>query len=1075
VSVMQTRARMSLHMLLVVVAAFVTLAVTEAQASASAIWRIDSVSNSTVPAGGTMTYLVRVANVSADPTDGSEFDLVVQLPAGFTGISASDLIGSFNCPNVTGESTITCASNALLSRLSETFLPSSLTLTLTASVDPSASGVATAHFSVAGGGAVNAPSTADPVTISDTPPGFGIDAFDVSVAANPDGDPETQAGGHPYAATTSVDFNIVDPPNGLPGADPFIWPAEPLKDLRVDLPPGFLGDPTSVAQCSLTDLSNDPNNIQSQPLCPPASQVGVAFIRQNGTGLNTIGAVPVFNVAPPPDVPARLGMAVLGSIVLLDAKVRSESDYGLSIAARNVPEGLALVGTSLTIWGDPTDSSHDFERACPGQSGPYLGGPTCASGAAPAQFLRNPTSCTAPGEGLPTTLTSDSWFNPGVFRTKTIVSHDLPGYPLPEEGWGAPRGTERCDRVPFEPSIDARAMEGATAAAPVHFSVDVNVPDPDELTPVGQSDVRKTVVTLPEGVRVSPSSADGLAGCSPAQIALRSDAASTCPAGSKIGSLTIDTPVLDQQLTGSVYLATPFDNPFNSLVAIYIVASAQGVTLKLPGQVSMDRNTGQITTTFDNTPQLPFSRLHVEFKSGPRAPLALPNRCGTYTTHAVFTGWNGRTVEQNSSFTLSHNARGEPCPPQFSPGFSAGTASNSAGASSSFLLRFTRDDEDQELSALTLHLPRGLTGKIASADQCSDAQVGTDSCPTGSKIGDVTVGAGAGSNPFFITNGRAYLTGPYKGAPFGVAIVVPAVAGPFDLGKVTVRSALFVDKHDATVNIVSDSFPTILQGIPLDVRDVRVNVNKPDFFLNPTSCAEKTITGTLTSTQGARADVSDRFQAADCGSLGFKPRMTLRVGGRGHTRRGRVSGLSTTLSMPQRNQANLRFVRVTLPSTINARLNTINDACTRAEFEADISKCAHAQAGSAVADTPLLRDPLQGTVYFVKNGHPIPDLFVALRGQVDFDLIGRITIQGGKRLRTTFATAPDVPIRSFTLRLLGGPSTASLGAAANLCSRQSRREKAQVDYIGQNGRVRQVDQALKVGGCASSHRNHRRR
>jgi len=255
-----------------------------------------------------------------------------------------------------------------------------------------------------------------------------------------------------------------------------------------------------------------------------------------------------------------------------------------------------------------------------------------------------------------------------------------------------------------------------------------------------------------------------------------------------------------------------------------------------------------------------------------------------------------------------------------------------------------------------------------------------------------------------------------------------------------------------------------------------VDVNKPGFFLNPTSCAEKTITGTLTSTEGMRADVSDRFQAADCASLGFKPKMVMRVGGRGHTRPGRTTPFTTRLTMPQSNQANLRFVRVTLPRTINARLNTINDACTRAEFESDISKCAHAKAGTAVASTPLLRDPLRGSVYFVKNGHAIPDLFVALRGQVDFDLIGTISIVNNALLRTTFATAPDVPIRSFTLRLLGGTSTASIGAKANLCSKSSRRAKAQVDYIGQNGKVLQVDQALKVGGCrGSSHRRHRRR
>jgi hypothetical protein len=481
----------------------------------------------------------------------------------------------------------------------------------------------------------------------------------------------------------------------------------------------------------------------------------------------------------------------------------------------------------------------------------------------------------------------------------------------------------------------------------------------------------------------------------------------------------------------------------------------------------MNAVTGQISATFDNNPQLPVSRVHVEFRDGPWAPLAAPKQCKSYTTHTELTGWNGRPpVSADSDFVMTENARGERCPSTFSPGFRAGTESNSAGKSSTLLMRFTRDDEDQELSGLTVKVPRGLTGRIAKVDLCTDSQARRDACPTGSQIGRVAVGAGPGTNPFYITNGRAYLTGPYKGAPFGASIVVPAVAGPFDLGTVTTRAAVFVDKHDATIRIVSDPLPTILQGIPLQVRDVRVSIDKPNFWLNPTSCAEKTVTARLTSTEGRTADVKDRYQAAECAGLGFKPRMAMRVGGRGHTHRGQTTGFKTTLTMPQRGQTNLRLVRVTLPQTINARLTVINDACTRAQFETDISKCAHAKAGTAVAATPLLRHALKGNVYFVKNGHPIPDLFVALRGQVSFDLIGRVTIPGGKRLATTFDAAPDVPIRSFSLRLLGDAKNASIGAAANLCSARSRRAKAELDYIGQNGKVRQVDQALQVAGCA---------
>jgi uncharacterized repeat protein (TIGR01451 family) len=1033
------------------------------------LWTISSTSNTTAAPGGTIDFLVTARNFGDVPVNpGDAYRLTVTLPSGLTGLSFTSNAPFFDCGSVAGETVITCVGDAYTGPYG------SEDVTITASVDPSASGVRTATFVIEGGGAAVPASTVDPVTISPTPPGFGVDAFDATAAGDAVGTPLTRAGGHPDHVTMSIDFNTSTDPSPAEGR---LRTVEAPKDIVIDLPPGFVGNPTAADRCTLPELEFVDISDTPLPACPPTSQIGTVLLRHSGAtdptafATTEFGPMAVYNMVPPPDVAARFGFLAARELVLIDARLRAGGEYGITARVSNVSEAVAFVGDTLTLWGVPSDPSHDNERACPAQAAPAEGGPTCPSGAASKPFFRNPTSCTA--EGLPTTLHIDSWEHPGVFQTVTSLSHLLPGYPFAPQDWGAPVGIDGCESVPFRPDFLAQPPTDTTAGAPASMSFDVDLPQPDDVSSIAESDLRATTVTLPEGVRVNPSSADGLQGCSPDQIALRSDSDPTCPDGSKIGMVEIDTPLLDVPVKGAVYLATPFDNPFGSLVAIYLVASAPGVTLKLPGQVSLNPDTGQITTTFDNTPQLPFARLHVEFKTGPRSPLAMPRTCGLYTTHAMFVGWNGKTVERDSTFALNENAKGQPCPPQFSPGFSAGTKSNSAGKSSSLLMRFTRDDEDQELSGLTVRMARGLTARIARVDLCSDAQARAKACPASSLIGNVTVGAGAGSNPFFIQNGRAYLTGPYKGAPFGASIVVPAVAGPFDLGLVTVRAAVFVDKRDATVKIVSDSLPTILQGIPLDVRDVRVSIDKPGFWLNPTSCAEKRIEARLRSTEGASANVSDRFQAADCASLGFKPRMTLRVGGRGHTRRGQTSALATTLRMPQRNQANLRFVRVTLPKTINARLNTINDACTRQEFESDITKCAHATAGSAVAVTPLLRDPLKGTVYFVRNGHPIPDLFVALRGQVDFDLIGRITIPGGKRLRTTFATAPDVPIRSFTLRLLGGPRTASIGAAANLCSARSRRAKAAVDYIGQNGKVRQVDQSLKVAGCGHSRRGHR--
>ena len=1038
--------------------AMVLLACASERALAAAQWQVTSLSNSTVTPGGQLVYHLELANVGDEATDGSAVNLTVTLPSGMTGVSAdTSQIGGFDCPGVAGATGTFVCSGAVTFNPDDRFM-----MSITVDVAADASGLRTTRYVLDGAG-LPAAETVDPITVTREAPVFGFDAFDVGATKN--GLPSTIAGDHPDELTTSLDFPTRTDSSAMVGD---VWPLEDVKDVRVELPPGLVGNPTGLGECTQVQLAN--GQFLPRPLCPTDSQVGVVNVRH---GLGVIGPIPVYNMVPPPGVPARFAFNVNGSIVVLDAHVRTNGDYGVGVTASNVPQGLAIVGNTVTLWGVPADPSHTSERACPGSLYPYIGGPTCRNDIRRTAFFRNPTSCSAPGT-VTVTAHIASWQHPGDFKSSTVPAHRPPGYPFHPDDWGDPLGITDCDTlVPFDPALVAQPLAGSKAGAPAGFAFDLSIEQTDDPDVISQSDLRKVTVTLPLGVRVNPSSANGLGACSSDQIALRSTSEPACPDNSKLGTVTINTPLLDVPVTGNIYLAKPFDNPFNSLVAVYIVASAKGVVIKLPGMAVMDPVTGQISTTFDNNPQLPFSNIHVEFRGGARAPLVTPKSCGTFTTHAELTGWNGRTVSYDSSFLLSENARGQPCPSTFTPGFSAGTESTAAGSSSTFLMRFTRDDEDQELSGLTVEMARGLTARIARVDLCSDAQARANACPSGSLIGDVTVGAGAGSSPFFIQSGKAFMTGPYKGAPFGASIVVPAVAGPFDLGLVTVRAAVFVDKKTAQVRIVSDPMPTILRGIPLDVRDVRVRIDKPGFWLNPTSCAEKTISAVLTSTAGTRAGVSDRFQASDCASLGFRPKMVMRVGGRGHTRRGQTSAFTTRLTMPQRDQANLRFVRVTLPTTINARLNTINDACTRAEFESDLSRCAHAKAGMAVASTPLLRAPLRGSVYFVKNGNPIPDLFVALRGQVDFDLIGRISIPDGKRLRTTFATAPDVPIRSFTLRLLGGPSTASIGAAANLCSRASRRAKVEVDYIGQNGKVRQVDQALKVAGCGKQGRRRR--
>lgn len=1045
------------------------LACSAAVAAAAPLWTVVSSSNTTTPPGSAFTFYVDVKNVGdTDTAPGDAYTLTASMPPGLTITGGSDLRRVFSCPAPSDPGTLTCTAtvSALHGIIDE--------VQFSVDVDPAASGVLAAAFSVGGAGAAPA-STVDPVRIAADPPPFGVDAFDAQLTADASGTAYTQAGGHPLDLRNDVAFNTAHDAaldytflgTFAPGD---VQPIEPAKDVSVDLPPGLVGDPSAVPQCTNTDLAYTVPP-QGLPLCAPASQVGTVVLTQNGQDIgDMLGPIPVFNMVPPPGVPARFGFNAAGTVVVLDASVRTGGDYGVTVTARNSPEGIALAGAHFDFWGVPADPIHDVQRACPGQPGPGIGGPSCPSGAPPAAFLRMPTSCPAPGDGLPWTLRADSWVHPGAFVQTQIFSHRAPGYPLTPSGWGAPQGPDGCDAVPFEPAFSAQPASGSTAGEPAALTFELTIPQSDDPTHVAQSDLRRAVVTLPAGVRVSPASADGLQACSSAQIALGGAGEPACPDASKIATVEVDTPLLDVPLEGGLFLAKPFDNPFDSLLAVYLVASAKGVVVKLPGLVSTDPVSGQITTTFDDTPQLPFSRLRIAFPGGPRSALTLPDGCGTYTTHAQLTGWNGRETSVDDRFTLTQNAAGQACPSTFSPGFSAGTASNGAGRSSSFLLRISRNDEDQQLERVAVHLPAGLTGAPTVVPLCAEADANAGTCPDGTKVGDVTVGAGAGPDPFFITNGRAYLTGPYEGAPFGLDVVVPAVAGPFDLGTVNVRQALFVDRHDATVRVVSDPLPTILQGIPLDVRDVRVDLDRPGFMRNPTSCAVKRIDATVQSVAGAQASVSDRFQAAECGSLAFRPALSLGVGAPGRTAARASVPLTARLKLPS-GGANLRFVRVTLPSTIAARLPVIERACTRAQFEA--GDCAGARAGTVVARTPLLRDPLRGGAYFVKNGHALPDLFLALRGQVSFDLIGRVSIPGGTRLATTFAAVPDVPVTSFALRFVVG-GHGPLGAATNLCSATSRRATAAIDFIGQNGAVEQVDQRPVVHGCGARRGSARR-
>jgi hypothetical protein len=1025
-----------------------------ATAVAAPVWRIDSVTNTTALPGSTFTYHVDFVNVGTSTANGTT-TMTVTLPAGLTGTSGF----GFN-PNVGFASCTAAASGFQCDTGGPVPTGSAWTFALDVAVDPSVPTPTTLTSSVVVTGDGVSATTVDPTRIDD-PPGFGLDAFDGQVAADASGTPSTQAGGHPYSATVSFDVNTVTNPLLLLGD---VWPVEAIKDTIVDLPPGFVGSTTGVDECTAAQLANTAFQ-DAEPLCSATSQVGTVLLHLNGLNLpartfasNALGPFPVFNMAPPPGAPAAFGFNAFGNVVILTARLRSNGDYGLSVDGNDLPEGLSIAGTTFTFWGVPSDASHDSERACPGRSAPYTGDRTCPSGAPPRAFLRNPTSCTAPAgspvqDGLATSLAIDSWVNPGArdangdpaagdprWQTGTWVTHAAPGYPYPPSAFGGHLLPTGCDKVPFSPSFDFRpAVPSVRANSPTPFQVDLSLPQSDDPTSIGESDLKKVVVTLPEGVRVSPSSADGLGACSPDRIGLHSTADPSCPDSSKIGTLTIKTPLIDEELTGSVYLATPHDNPFHSLIAIYLVAKGAGSIVKLASEVDTDPVTGQLTATVDNNPQLPFSSFHLEFKGGSRAALLTPPQCGTYTTHAVLTPWArpDSPVSSDSSFTVDTNSDGSPCAPAgFSPGLAAGTTRPIASKFSPFVLRLQRTDDEEELKALqSLSLPPGILADVGSVPvRCTEAQARAAACPAASHIGTVLTGAGAGPDPFYVP-GDVYLmggfgSGPFKGDPFGLAVVVHAQAGPFDLGYVVVEAGIQVH-DDGSISSQTEPFPSILDGIPLDLKDIRLSVDRPDFILNPTNCSQMTVAGSVVSTEGVTAPVSSRFQVGECAALDFKPSFTVSTAGKTskangaslHVHLGTHEGPGSTGAT---RESNIAKVDVQLPVSLPARLTTLQKACTAAQFASNPAGCPEASfVGSAIAHTPILASPLSGPAILVSHGgQAFPDLVLVLQGEgVRLNITGHTQIRKGITF-SHFETVPDAPVASFDLTLPQGPHSA---------------------------------------------------
>jgi hypothetical protein len=919
----------------------------------------------------------------------------------------------------------------------------------------------------------------------------GTPGFDAT-ALNADGSTDTQAGSHPFEASTVFSLNTTQLVKAG-GVEESI-PDQDLKDASVSLPPGLIGSATAVPQCPIALFTTpNPGSGVNSGSCPASSAVGVAAVHLPGARY-----VSLYNLVPPPGVPAEFGFNVTSVPITLVPKVRTGGDYGLDVEALAANQDLRLYGVKVTLWGVPASESHDGERGLCLNS--IFGGSTLneetglpnrcpyvrrPGETTPKPFLTLPTSCLGP---VTTSITADSWQEPGPFdadgnplltdprwKTDSVLSHDTSGNPV---------GNDGCNQVPFEPTISAKPTTDL-ADSPSGLEFDLHFPQRKaEENPEGlaQADLKDATVTLPQGLTVNPSSANGLAACSESQVGFLgpnpegggyrfTPHAAECPDASKLGMVEIDTSILESPLPGAVYLAAQNQNPFGSLLALYLTVDdpKTGIVVKLPGRVSPDPSTGQLTATFSENPQLPFEDLKVSFFGGALGALRTPATCGGYMTTTDLTPWTtpeGVDAHPADSFQVDRSASGGSCPTTLpnQPAFDAGTLSPTAGAYAPFLLKLTRSDDSQEISAIDTTLPAGLTGKLAGIPYCPESGLATaaarnkpgdgaleqssPSCPAASQVGTVTVGAGAGPTPFYAT-GKAYLAGPYKGAPLSLAVITPAIAGPFDLGDVLVRTALYVEPESARIHAVSDPFPSILQGIPLDIRSIALNMNRSGFTLNPTSCEKMSVLGTSTSVLGQMAGLTSPFQVGECSKLAFRP--SLKISLTGQTRRAGHPALKAVLTYPKGGAyANVARAQVSLPGSEFLDQGNLNKVCTQPELKSQ-SCPAKSIYGKVKAWTPLLEKPLEGNVYLaVGFGYKLPALVAELDGQIRVLLKGKVDTDSHKGIRNTFEAVPDAPVERFVLEMKGGKKYGLLENSENICSKP---QKAEAAFTAQNGAV----------------------
>jgi len=868
---------------------------------------------------------------------------------------------------------------------------------------------------------------------------FGVESASASLSTS-------QAGDHPDLTFT---FDIKKDPESKTNAAGLKEPYATTRNVRIELPPGLVGDPNVLGgpqQCTTAELFT-----WDQPDsggCPNGSQVGLNKVFLDEGGFTE----PLYMMTPPGgNVVARFGMIALIYPIFINFTVRSEGDYGITVESQDISPQAGLSRVQSTTWGIPADESHDTERCTPleVENLGCLTSPSRPPGSRELPFLTNPTRCGVP---LELRVAASSWVEPERF--------DAVSAPFPQ--------ITGCNKLPFGPELSVQPITHR-AGAPTGLDVTIRLPASDGAGVLEPSQTRYIRVDLPEGMALNPSSGDGLGTCSAEQVGFERPEASHCPDAAKLASTEFDVPVLERNLKGAVYLREPEPgDPFR----IWVVADDLGLHVKLPGELEVDKQTGQIhsvvlgTAQLEGLPQAPLRETRLLFKGGPRGALVNPLRCGEYRTSYELTPWSGGPPARGTTpMSIDEDCTN----PGFDPDLLAGSTDPTAGKHSPFLFTLTREDGEQNPARFDITLPRGFAATFAGIPHCEGAEAISGHCPTGSLLGSAAAAVGAGTTPLWVPQpGKRptaiYLGGPYQGAPTSIVAVVPRQAGPFDFGDEVVRSAIYVDPVTAQATAKTDPLPQIIEGIPISYRAVHVEIDRPGFALNPTSCAKKQTEATVLSTTGAIAKPSSPYRAVDCAELGFKPRLSFSL--RGGTHRGAHPSLQATVSMPE-GGANIAAARVTLPRSEFVDQAHFKTICTRIQFAAKACP-AGSVYGFAEARTPLLDQPFKGPVYLRSSTHLLPDLVMALQGPpnlpIEIDLVGHVdSVNGG--LRTTFEQIPDAPVSRFDLKMQGGKKGLFVNST-NLCAATHR---AIAKFTAQNGRHQTLRPEM-VASCGKARR-----